>query len=62
MSRSVIYTVDADGQLTAMRPSEPRSEDFMQALVARYPEIIADADAGMRVEALLRDLAEQARA
>lgn len=47
MSRSVIYTVDADGQLTAMRPSEPRSEDFMQALVARYPEIIADADGGL---------------
>lgn len=44
MSRSVIYTVDAAGELTAMRPSEPRSEDFMQALVARHPEIIADAD------------------
>lgn len=44
MTRSVIYTVDAQGELTAMRPSEPRNEDFMQALVARHPELISDGD------------------
>lgn len=44
MTRSTIYTVDAEGQLTAMRPSQPRSEDFMQSLVAKHPEVIADAD------------------
>ena len=32
------------GALTAMRPSEPRNEDFMQKLVARHPELIADQD------------------
>lgn len=44
MSRSIIYTVDPAGGLTAMRPAAPRSEDAMQDLVARYPELIADAD------------------
>lgn len=44
MTRSTIYTVDADNNLTAMQPSEPRSEDFMQRLVAIHPEIIADQD------------------
>ena len=47
MSRSVIYTVDAQGALTAMRPSAPRSEDFMQALVGRHPGIIADEDGAL---------------
>jgi len=43
MSRSTIYTV-SNGQLTAMKPSAPESEDVMQLLVADYPEIIADDD------------------
>lgn len=47
MTRSTIYTVDAAGQLTAMRPAEPRSEDFMQKLVAAYPELIADRDGAL---------------
>lgn len=47
MSRSTVYTVDAEGKITAMRPSEPQSEDFMQSLVARYPELIADQDDGL---------------
>lgn len=47
MSRSIIYTVDAAGTLTAMRPSEPRSEDFMQKLVAVHPELIADQDGAL---------------
>ncbi len=47
MTRSTIYTVDAAGQLTAMRPAEPRSEDFMQKLVAAYPELIADQDGAL---------------
>ena len=44
MSKGIIFTVDADGALNAMRPSAPRDEDFMQQLVARYPELIADHD------------------
>ncbi|SCW76249.1 hypothetical protein SAMN02927924_02676 [Sphingobium faniae] len=47
MSRSVIYTVDGDGTLTAMRPSVPRDEDYMQMLVARHPELIADDDGAL---------------
>lgn len=30
-----------------MRPSEPRSEDFMQQLVAAHPELIADQDGAL---------------
>lgn len=47
MARTIIYTVDGAGTLTAMRPAAPRSEDFMQALVASHPEIIADDDGGL---------------
>jgi hypothetical protein len=47
VTRSTIYTVDASGNLTSMRPSEPRSEDFMQSLVAMHPEIIADQDGAL---------------
>jgi hypothetical protein len=47
MTRSIIYTVDAGGTLTAMRPSEPRSEDFMQQLVASHPELISDRDGAL---------------
>ncbi len=47
MPRSIIYTVDPAGTLTAMRPSEPRSEDFMQKLVAAHPELIADHDGAL---------------
>jgi hypothetical protein len=47
LTRSIIYTVDAAGTLTAMRPSEPRSEDFMQKLVAAHPELIADQDGAL---------------
>lgn len=47
LTRSTIYTVDANGTLTAMRPSEPRSEDFMQKLVAAHPELISDQDGAL---------------
>ncbi len=47
MSRTTIYTVDAAGTLTAMQPSEPHSEDFMQKLVAAHPELIADQDGAL---------------
>lgn len=47
MTRSIIYTVDPAGTLTAMRPSEPKSEDFMQKLVASHPELIADQDGAL---------------
>ena len=40
----MIYMVDRSGTLVAMRPSEPRSEEAMQALVAAHPELIADQD------------------
>ncbi len=42
--QDVIYTVDGNGGLTRMTPSAPESEDKMQALVARYPELITDGD------------------
>lgn len=44
MARSIIYAVDGAGVLTAMRPSEPKSEDFMQQLVTAHPELISDQD------------------
>ena len=47
MSRTVIYTIDPAGTLTAMQPSEPRNEDFMQKLVAAHPELIADQDGAL---------------
>jgi len=47
LSRTIIYTVDSAGALTAMRPSQPRSEDFMQELVAVHPELIADQDGAL---------------
>jgi hypothetical protein len=34
MTRSTIYTVDADNRLTAMRAAAPESEDTMQRLIA----------------------------
>jgi hypothetical protein len=42
--QGLIYTVDSDGELRRMTPSAPESEDRMQALVARYPELITDGD------------------
>lgn len=36
--------VDADGSLRRMKPSAPETEDRMQALVAKYPELITDGD------------------
>lgn len=47
LTRSVIYTVDHGGTLVAMRPSEPRSEDAMQKLVAEHPELVADQDGAL---------------
>lgn len=47
MTRSIIYTVDADNRLTAMNPAAPENEDTMQRLIADYPEIIADADGAL---------------
>ena len=47
MSRSIIYTVDPKGELTAMRPAAPKSEDLMQHLVASHPELISDQDGAL---------------
>lgn len=44
MAQENIYVVDQAGGLTAMTPSAPRDEDTMQALVAKYPELITDDD------------------
>lgn len=41
MSQGTIYMVDGDG-LRRMVPSAPESEDRMQVLVAKYPELITD--------------------
>jgi hypothetical protein len=37
----VIYTEDAEGRLVAMRPAAPPSEDDLQDLIARFPEIVS---------------------
>ena len=41
MACAIIYTVDGAGTLTAMRQAEPKSEDFMQRLVATHPSATA---------------------
>lgn len=47
MTRRTVYTMDRSGKVTSMRPSAPRSENFMQELVAAYPEIISEEDGGL---------------
>ena len=42
--QGLIYMVDPAGDLRRMTPSAPENEDRMQALVARYPELITDGD------------------
>lgn len=42
--RPSIYSLSASGDLSVMAPGAPESEDYMQDLVARYPQIIADGD------------------
>jgi hypothetical protein len=44
MAQGIIYMVDEAGSLHRMAPSAPASENHMQALVARYPELITDGD------------------
>lgn len=44
MAQGIIYMVDEAGSLRRMAPSAPANEDQMQALVARYPELITDGD------------------
>jgi len=46
MADGTIYLVK-DGELARMRPAAPASENLMQALVARHPEVIADGDGGL---------------
>ena len=47
MTRRNVYTMDQAGKVTSMQPSAPPSEDFMQELVAAYPEIISEDDGGI---------------
>jgi len=44
MSANTIRNVHPDGSLARMTPGAPASEDLMQSLVARYPELIGDRD------------------
>ncbi len=39
--QGLIYLVGADGELQRMKPSAPASEQVMQELVARHPEVIS---------------------
>ena len=47
MTQGWLYMVDGAGALTRLAPSAPVSEDEMQALVARHPELISDGDGGL---------------
>lgn len=42
--RTSIYTMNKAGELSEMAASAPESEDYMQDIVARYPEIISAED------------------
>ncbi len=44
MSAGTIYTVGSDGGLARMRPGAPASEDEIQELIARHPDLIGDDD------------------
>src|SRR3954452_14444149 len=44
VAQGILYMVDEAGGLRRMAPSAPANEDHMQALVARYPELITDGD------------------
>ena len=57
MAQGVIYTVEGDG-LRRMLPSAPETEDRMQALVARYPELITDGDGDLLLVAREPAIAE----
>lgn len=43
-TRPSIFTLSRKGELSSLKPGEPQNEDYMQALVAKHPEIIADDD------------------
>lgn len=42
MSSGAVFLVDGDGNLTRMSAGAPPTEDRMQSLVARFPELISD--------------------
>ncbi len=44
MNAHAIFNVHPDGTLARMTPGAPVNEDHMQALVARYPDLIGDRD------------------
>ncbi|MYF77877.1 MAG: hypothetical protein F4174_11275 [Acidobacteria bacterium] len=39
-----MFTEDVQGKLVAMRPSAPSDENALEELIARYPEIVAEAE------------------
>jgi hypothetical protein len=61
--RTPMFLVGADHSLTPMRPSAPTTEDELQALIARHPELIGDTDGELLLvqrEAGVPDTAESA--
>jgi hypothetical protein len=42
--RRPIFTEDASGNLIAMRPAAPPTEDVFQELIAKFPEIVSETD------------------
>jgi len=41
MSRLPVFTENSDGTLERMSPSRPETEDSLQALIAKFPDVIA---------------------
>lgn len=61
MTQGILYMVDERRDLRRMSPSAPANEDQMQALVAKYPELITDGDGDLllvRREQAIADHAE----
>lgn len=44
MAKLPIFTETADGDLVRMTPSKPKTEDSLQDLIAKFPEVIAGTD------------------
>lgn len=42
--RPPLFVFDADGALSKLQPSAPATEDTLQALVAKHPQLIEDSD------------------
>jgi hypothetical protein len=45
--KTPLYLVKPDAELVPMKPSAPATEDELQALIARYPQLIGDSDGSL---------------